>query len=440
MSEYSEQSYWDGRYQLDTEPFEWYQPFSTLRPYIAPLLNPIHRHNISPSPRTNSNTPATPLRTLQPRRRASVADEQPPPPALDRPPSAVDPPAPSMRVLVLGCGCSEVSVEVWRMGEGRAEVHSVDFSVQCVEEMRRRYVLPGLHFHVQDVRGLTFPSDYFDLVIDKAALDCLHCLDTPDTATQVKLAVQCVHRVMRLGGTLLSVSSAPPEQRSSHFMLDRLEMMKGQLELEKKEKASRRVVGGGGAVDHSAAALQSPAGSKFATPTLLNRRVSVNGGARGSRRGSTVTSIDAMPVALLTKPVVHRLPKPASADSWEDSQSRALTRTSSIASTSAATLSTDGSPLLPVRRTSLLVDSMQLTANSAAEAETAAVVDDELSAVYDSSEHYLYLVHKELVAPTPQVQGLHSVGDTPMAGVRRSSLIGLPAHGRRMSAMGFAAA
>ena len=63
MSEYSEQTYWDGRYQLDTEPYEWYQPFSTLRPYIAPLLNPVHRHIAAASP-----SPATALRRIhQPR-------------------------------------------------------------------------------------------------------------------------------------------------------------------------------------------------------------------------------------------------------------------------------------------------------------------------------------------------------------------------------------
>ena len=221
------------------------------------------------------------------------------------------------------------------MAEGRAEVHSVDFSVQCVEEMRRRYPMPNLHFHLQDVRGLTFPADYFDLVLDKATLDCLHCLDTTDGATQLKLAVQCLHRVMRVGATLLSVSHAPPEQRSSHFMLDRLEVMKTQLEVEKKEKAMRRV----GATTDTAGAITSPPGNKHSTPTPMNRRVSMSGSRRGSRRSSTISTIDAMSVALLTQPVVHRLAKPVSPEGADDSQSRALTRTSSIASVSASTSS-----------------------------------------------------------------------------------------------------
>ena len=315
-----------------------------------------------------------------------------------------------------------------------------DYSIQCIEEMRRRYPQSNLYFHVQDVRGMTFPSDYFDLVVDKATLDCLHCLDTTDGPAQLKLAVQCLHRVMRLGATLLSVSNAPPEQRSSHFMLDRLEVMKGQIELEKKEKAMRRVA----AADPSTllAPSLSPPGSKHATPAVINRRVSMTGSLRGSRR-SSIVNIDAMPVPMLTQPVVHRLPKPPIPDSTDDSQPRTVTRTSSMASTSASasTSSIHASPQLqPIRRSSQLLDVPPLSVNStsALEAGTVAVVDDELSAVYDSSDHYLYIVHKELVAATPQTHGLHTVSDA-AGGGRRSSLIGLPGHGRRMSAVSLVA-
>ena len=417
MSEYSEQSYWDGRYQLDTEPFEWYQPFSTLRPYVAPLLHPSHHHSTSPSPASIQGTPSTRARLLQHRRMMSVTEEQRSVAVDEHPASVAE--TPLLKVLVLGCGCSDVSVDVWRMAEGRAEVHSVDFSIQCVEEMRRRYALPNLHFHMQDVRGLTFPNDYFDLVLDKATLDCLHCLDTADGAAQLKLAVQCVHRVLRLGGTLLSVSHAPPEQRSTHFMLDRLEVMKTQLEADKKDKAARRV---------------GAAGSKHSTPDLANRRLSLTGSKLGSRRSSMVSDIDLMPVALLTKPVVHRLSKPAIPEGADDSLSR--TRTSSAVSVAASSSNTE-SPYLPARRTSMLMDTIPLPST---EADVAALADDELSALYDSSDHYLYVVHKELVAPTPPAHGLHSVGDGAMAGGKRASLVGLLAQGKRMSAIINAAA
>ena len=438
MSEYSEQSYWDSRYQHDTEPFEWYQPFSTLRPYIAPLINnAIHR-----TQPTDANTPTTPIhRTFQPsRRRSSVTsnsiDEQPPTPSAaasadNGPPSAAAVDAPRLRVLVLGCGCSEVSIEVWRMADGKAEVHSVDYSIQVIEEQRRRHnTIPNLHFHIQDIRGLTFPNDYFDLVIDKATLDCLHCLDLPDTAAQLKLAVQSIHRVLRLGGLLLSVSHAPPEQRSSHFILDRLEVMKGQLELEKKEKqALRRATG--------AASDSSPPGSKHATPVALQRRISVSGNLRaGSRRGSMVVNLDAMPVPLLTQPVVHRLSKPTTSggsDDTDNAASRTLTRTSSLAAAAEGVSPAAQPPL--VRRASLLMDMIPaaVTESGSEEENAVALAEDELSAVYDSSDHYLYVVHKELVAPPPQVQGLHSVGDA--LGARRSSLIGLPGLGRRQSSI-----
>ena len=441
MSDYSEQSYWDGRYQLDTEPFEWYQPFATLRPYIAPIINntsPPHR------PRSNSNNGNSPTsppqhqRTYQPsRRRSSVTtsattdDTQPPPESGLPSATAAAADASRLRVLVLGCGCSELSIEVYRMADGSAEVHSVDFSIQCIEEMRRRYPThPNLHFYCQDIRSLTFPDGHFDLVLDKATLDCLHCHDEAGGdggRGQLKLAVQCLYRVMRLGGVLLSVSHAPPEQRVSHFMMDRLEVMKGQLEVEKREKAMRRV---------GAAAVDAAGGG---SPALLNRRVSVTGSARGlgSRRSSTIASLDAMPVPLLTQPVVHRLTKPTipADEHTHTTPSRTLTRTSSLAPAPTTPTATTTSPpvLLPTaKRASMLMD--MLPSEAAVDScEELALAEDELSAVYDSSDHYLYVVYKEMVAPPLQAtQGLHSVGGD---GGRRGSLVGLPGMSRRQSSI-----
>ena len=427
MSEYSEQSYWDARYQLDTEPYEWLQPFSALRPFIAPLINPTRRLH------STTTTPVALQRSIHQRRRSLLTDEQPPP--VDRPPSMAEQPL-VVRVLVLGCGCSELSYEVWRLCEGRGEVHSVDFSVQCVEEMRRRYPQPGLHFHCQDVRGLTFPADYFDLALDKATLDCLHTLDALDGAAQLKLAVRCLHRTLRLGGALLSISHAPPEQRSAHFVLDRLEVVKEQLEASKKEKALRRAsVAAPDAASITAGASSPPAG---ASPKLVNKRASITSAGvsrHGSRRASMVSNnIESMPVPLLTQPVVHRLPKPAASDSAsDDNHSRSLTRTSSLASasaSSAAASAIDESPLLPARRASLLLDGVPLDGADGGAAAAEAGGADELSAVYDNADHYLYVVRKELVAHTPQT-GLHSVGDA--AGGRRSSLIALTAGQHRQT-------
>jgi hypothetical protein len=39
MAKYSNVEYWDSRYQLDPEPFEWYQNFEGVKSILKPLLH-----------------------------------------------------------------------------------------------------------------------------------------------------------------------------------------------------------------------------------------------------------------------------------------------------------------------------------------------------------------------------------------------------------------
>ena len=166
------------------------------------------------------------------------------------------------------------------MAEGRAEVVAIDFSIQCIEECRRRYPsTPNLSFHCGDFRALDFPPDHFDLLIDKAALDCLHCAEGGE-GREVKAAVAGLHRVLKVDGALLSLSHSPPDQRVACFALEQLDVWKEALVQDKREKERQR-----------AGQRESP--------------------APGSRRASIlVNQVAALqPTPSFSQPVVHRIAK-----------------------------------------------------------------------------------------------------------------------------------
>ena len=415
MGEYHEVSYWDARYVVDVEPFEWYQSYGALRAFIAPLL---HSHPTQPQPsllRTPSagrgrrasillqqqaaSSSAASASPLVPNRRASLISAVPsspflpprasilllssspvltafagssrglpqsydvgavvggfsPPSAAAAPPAASpptaqplpptaspgsplqalvrralklhrrtgsegqadvtaatsvlppsgtvvteaaaapalpsSPPAERPRVLILGCGMSEVGVEVWRSSECRAVVVSVDFSVQCIEECRRRYAgCEGMKWEVADVRRLDFPADSFDLIIDKATLDCLHCEDRDGWQEELKKTVAGLQRLLRVKGALLSLSHSPPDQRLPYLLLHQVDVWKDAIETEKKEKARRA----------SILPSLSADGSARPSPAMASRRASV----------SMSQAALLLPSAAFTQPIVHRLRKP----------------------------------------------------------------------------------------------------------------------------------
>uniref|UniRef100_A0A5F5PSC6 EEF1AKMT4-ECE2 readthrough transcript protein n=1 Tax=Equus caballus TaxID=9796 RepID=A0A5F5PSC6_HORSE len=118
--EYREVQYWDQRYRsaADSAPYEWFGDFSSFRALLEPELRP------------------------------------------------------EDRILVLGCGNSALSYELY-LG-GFPDVTSVDYSSVVVAAMRARYAhVPKLRWETMDVRALGFPSGSFDVVLEKGTLDAL---------------------------------------------------------------------------------------------------------------------------------------------------------------------------------------------------------------------------------------------------------------------------
>ncbi|XP_037695351.1 EEF1A lysine methyltransferase 4 isoform X5 [Choloepus didactylus] len=167
---YSEVQYWDQRYQsaADSAPYEWFGDFSSFRYLLEPELRP------------------------------------------------------EDRILVLGCGNSALSYELFL--RGFPDVTSVDYSSVVVAAMRARYAhVPTLRWETMDVRALGFPSGSFDVVLEKGMLDALLAGERdPWTVSSegvhtVDQVLNEVSRVLVPRGRFISLTSAAPHFRTRHY-------------------------------------------------------------------------------------------------------------------------------------------------------------------------------------------------------------------------------
>ncbi|KAI5940357.1 endothelin-converting enzyme 2 isoform X6 [Manis javanica] len=167
---YREVQYWDQRYldAADSDPYEWFGDFSSFRALLEPELRP------------------------------------------------------EDRILVLGCGNSALSYELF-LG-GFPDVTSVDYSSVVVAAMRTRYAhVPKLRWETMDVRALDFPSGSFNVVLEKGTLDALLAGEQdPWTVSSegihtVNQVLSEVSRVLVTGGRFISLTSAAPHFRTRHY-------------------------------------------------------------------------------------------------------------------------------------------------------------------------------------------------------------------------------
>lgn len=202
MSEYSSIKYWNDRYSIDLLPFEWLQPFSSLRRFISPLIYP-PLQTFTPFkdiPISSSSASLSLLMpsftqinqrainpTIQKRQRSSsvivTSDSHPHSHSHSNPHPHPFPltnheshsrshhhhhadllltngNSPIKKVLVIGCGTSQCSYDIWCMGkkddkvvddsrddrQSLIDVVSIDFSPVVIDEMKKRY---------QQYRGMT---------------------------------------------------------------------------------------------------------------------------------------------------------------------------------------------------------------------------------------------------------------------------------------------
>lgn len=168
MASLADRDYWDDRYTLDAEPFDWYLCYSTCQPY---------RELLSVSLRTTDET------------------------------------------LIVGAGSSRLAEELF--AASHRSVYNVDFSPVCIRGLVQRYDRMGIGpitSSVQDVCSLDFDDESFDAVIDKATVDSLLCEEGA-----VERALKEISRVLRSGGVFLLLSILAPSPSEGMGMMPMLQ-------------------------------------------------------------------------------------------------------------------------------------------------------------------------------------------------------------------------
>ena len=123
MAHYGKSDYWEDRYQKDKEPFDWYQRYSGVKDMITQYIQP------------------------------------------------------SFQILMLGCGNSKMSEEMFE--DSYSHITNVDISFTVIKQMQEYYKekIPQMTFKQMDAKSLQFEDGTFDAVIDKACFDSILCGD-----------------------------------------------------------------------------------------------------------------------------------------------------------------------------------------------------------------------------------------------------------------------
>eukprot|EP00697_Spironema_sp_BW2_P011838 gnl/Spiro4/2770_TR1347_c0_g1_i1.p1 gnl/Spiro4/2770_TR1347_c0_g1~~gnl/Spiro4/2770_TR1347_c0_g1_i1.p1 ORF type:complete len:206 (-),score=35.36 gnl/Spiro4/2770_TR1347_c0_g1_i1:29-646(-) len=164
MPEYADHEYWDDRYRANNNHFEWYLGWSFLREIIG--------HHFTPE----------------------------------------------SRVLMIGCGNSRVSIDMYEMDHIH-NITNIDISSVVIEQMQERYSAeqyPGMTWCTQDARAMTFDEGTeFDIVVDKGTLDAMLC-GTAGPANGKAMFVEIL-KFLKPGGIFLDITYGAPDARTQYF-------------------------------------------------------------------------------------------------------------------------------------------------------------------------------------------------------------------------------
>eukprot|EP00359_Climacostomum_virens_P003416 CAMPEP_0204907420 /NCGR_PEP_ID=MMETSP1397-20131031/6573_1 /ASSEMBLY_ACC=CAM_ASM_000891 /TAXON_ID=49980 /ORGANISM="Climacostomum Climacostomum virens, Strain Stock W-24" /LENGTH=206 /DNA_ID=CAMNT_0052076567 /DNA_START=1 /DNA_END=621 /DNA_ORIENTATION=- len=117
-------------------------------------------------------------------------------------------------ILILGCGNSSLSEELYN--EGYLCISNVDFSPVVIQRMSDRYQhFETMEFAVMDAQNLEFPDNCFNLVVDKGTLDCILCNE--NSFAKALTVLRNVHRVLAPGGIYILVSYGVPDTRVGYL-------------------------------------------------------------------------------------------------------------------------------------------------------------------------------------------------------------------------------
>ncbi|XP_014113014.1 PREDICTED: methyltransferase-like protein 13 [Pseudopodoces humilis] len=116
---------------------------------------------------------------------------------------------PRDKVLVVGCGNSELSEQMYDVGMCE-DIVNIDISDAVIRQMRERSAStrPRMSYLLMDMLHMDFPDAHFQVVLDKGTLDALLTDEEEATLAKVDQMFAEISRVLQVGGRYLCVSLA----------------------------------------------------------------------------------------------------------------------------------------------------------------------------------------------------------------------------------------
>ncbi|KAM6077671.1 eEF1A lysine and N-terminal methyltransferase isoform 2-T4 [Theristicus caerulescens] len=116
---------------------------------------------------------------------------------------------PRDKVLVVGCGNSELSEQMYDMGMCE-DIVNIDISDAVIRQMqeRSRSKRPKMSYLLMDMLQMDFPDAHFQVVLDKGTLDAVLTSEEEATLTKVDKMFAEISRVLQVGGRYFCVSLA----------------------------------------------------------------------------------------------------------------------------------------------------------------------------------------------------------------------------------------
>ncbi|XP_004384167.1 eEF1A lysine and N-terminal methyltransferase [Trichechus manatus latirostris] len=115
---------------------------------------------------------------------------------------------PREKVLVIGCGNSELSERLYDVGY--QNIVNIDISEVVIKQMKEHNASrrPQMSFLKMDIMQMQFPDASFQVVLDKGTLDAVLTDEEEKTLQQVDRMLAEVGRVLQVGGRYLCISLA----------------------------------------------------------------------------------------------------------------------------------------------------------------------------------------------------------------------------------------
>jgi len=120
----------------------------------------------------------------------------------------------NQKILILGCGNSQLSADMYN--NGYKNIVNIDVSHVVIQQMQLKHVdLVDMRWICMDAKALEFPDSSFDLVLDKGTVDAISC--SARSFADINQVNKEVSRVLKPGGYFVVISYGCPEMRLQHF-------------------------------------------------------------------------------------------------------------------------------------------------------------------------------------------------------------------------------